>query len=151
MNFEFTKDRQLIDSCLKADHVWRMVTEDCNKHINRKLLFIPIDKFLWVKAENYGVIMVERMDNITCRVHLAFNKSVLGKADYVYPHLLAWLFKNTSYLSVEALIPSFNKLAGRLARLSGMRFIGNKRVSFLKNGVMHDQFLYEINRRDICF
>lgn len=150
MKFEFTKDHDLINSCLKADHVWRMSTDDAIARMNKKLIFIKIDKFMWVKAGDYGVFMVENIDNDTCRVHVALKRDAIGKAVDISRHAIRWLLDNTSYVNVEALIPSFNGLTLRLAKESGMQFVHSLNKSFVKHGKMYDQHLFRINRGMIC-
>lgn len=150
MKFEFTKDHDLINSCLKADHVWRMSTDDSMARMNRKLLFIKIDKFLWVKADDYGIFMFERIDDDACRIHVGLKRNAIGKADEISRKAIEWILKNTSYNNVEALIPSFNKLTLKLAEKVGMEFIHSLNKSFIKHGRLYDQYLFRINRGMIC-
>lgn len=144
MKFEFTKDIKLIHECLTSDHVWRMGTDDKLSLMSKLMFFVPLDKFLWVKVDDYGIFMLERYSDDTCRVHIALRKNAVGKSEEIGREGIKWLLANTSYKSIEALIPECNQHAVRLAKATGMEFIKNLRKSFMKYGELHDQYLFRI-------
>ena len=132
MKIEFTHDRDYIRKHLIQPHVWRCSTDDALAGLNPGLFFIPYDLFKWIKVDGYGIFMLERIDDDTCRAHVALNKDAIGSAVKVAKAAMQWFFDNTSYVSVEALIPANNRLAVRLARKSGMQFIKTLARSFKK-------------------
>jgi RimJ/RimL family protein N-acetyltransferase len=63
---------------------------------------------------------------------------------------IAWMFENTPCVKIVAGIPAYNHFALRLAKSSGMSLEGVNRKSFLKDGVLHDQIYFGINKEGPC-
>lgn len=150
MKIEFTQDHEYIRRHILQPHVWRASTDDALAGLNPGLFFIPYDLFRWIKVDGYGIFMLERIDDDTCRAHVALNKDAIGSAVKVSQAAMQWFFDNTSYKTLEALIPSNNRLAVRLARKSGMQFIKTLAKSYKKDGVLNDQHLFKLNKEALC-
>ena len=150
MKFEFTKDRDYIRKHLIQPHVWRMSTDDALAGLNSGLFFIPYESFTWVKADEYGILMLQKIDDDTVRMHIAFNKNCLGKSKEICERFYQWVFMNTSYKTIEALVPGFNHLVNKLIQKTGMRLIKTLAKSYKKYGLTHDQYLYSFNKEVIC-
>lgn len=73
-----------------------------------------------------------------------------GKAVEITKGALYWMFYNTKCFKIIAQVPVFNVLAKRLSERCGMTLIGVNTSSFLKDGVLYDQYLYGISKEEIC-
>ncbi len=150
MKYEFTTDADFITGCMTQPEVWRMGTDDNAIGINPKVFFVNPYGNLWLKCDEYGLLMCEPMPHDALKVHVAFLPTVKGKAVEVCKGAVDWLFNNTKVTNLVAEIPTYNTLAIRLAINSGMSTIGMSCKSFIKNEVYYDQYLFKIIRGDIC-
>ena len=101
-----------------------------------------------MNTEKTGVIMVTPMNSIACQVHTAALPELWGKASGFVKECIEWGFTNTRYLKITTFVPSFNKLALRLARNAGFEKEGIIRKSFLKNWELCDQIIYGLTKQD---
>lgn len=81
-------------------------------------------------------------------VHMSsLDKKYRGKATLISTAAFEFFFRNnTKVQKIIATIPVHNRLAIRLAKLSGMKLEGTITKSFLLDGVLEDQELYGISR-----
>lgn len=150
MILERTFDRQLITDCVTHEHVWRMSADDTP--LDRTFFFPPIplnDSIIWLQAGDYGVFMGQKMNHVTFEVHTILLPSARGKAQQIAIKAMQWLFDNTGCLRITTSVPAYNKLAARLAIKAGMTQFGVNHKSFQKDGVLHDQLLFGINKGDL--
>lgn len=148
--YEPTTDIEFITKCVTNPIVWRASTDDGMVNVEPELFFIPTDGKLWLRAGDYGLFMGEPRNAVTYEVHTMLLPEARGKAIEIAKGALYWVFYNTPCLKIITHVPSFNALARRLTERCGMRLIGNNTSSFLKDGVLHDQFIYGISKEDLC-
>ena len=148
--YEPTTDVEFITKCATNPIVWRASTDDGMANVNPDIFFVPTDGKLWLKAGDYGVFMGEPRNMITYEVHTLLLPEARGKAVEIATGALHWIFHNTPCLKITTNVPSFNVLARRLSEQCGMKLIGNNESSFLKDGVLYDQFIYGISKGDLC-
>ena len=148
--YEPTKDIEFITKCVTDPVVWRASTDDGMIGVNPDMFFVPTDGKLWLRAGDFGLFMGEPRNAITYEVHTMLLPEARGKAVDIAKGALHWVFYNTPCLKIITHVPSFNVLARRLSERCGMKFIGNNESSFLKDGVLYDQFIYGISKEDLC-
>lgn len=62
--------------------------------------------------------------------------------------MIEWIWLNTKAERLTTNVPAYNKLARRFAEAGGLVYIETKVASYLKGGVMHDEFILGVNRPD---
>lgn len=152
MKYELTEDQDFINQCLTLPALWRLGKDDGMSEVNPRLYFAPMgNRVVYVKAGDYGLLIGIPVNHISLDVHVALLPEARGKAVEICKGAMQWVFQNSRRISrLTASIPDYNKLAIRLARHSGMEFIGINRKSFLKNGVLYDQHMFGIGKEDVC-
>ena len=148
--YEPTTDVEFITKCVTNPIVWRASTDDGMVNVNPNMFFVPTDGNLWLRAGDYGLFMGEPRNMVTFEVHTMLLPEARGRAVEIATGALHWMFHNTPCLKIITHVPSFNALARRLSERCGMKLIGNNESSFLKDGVLYDQFIYGISKGDLC-
>lgn len=148
--YEPTKDIEFITKCVTEPVTWRACIDDGMVHVNPDMFFVPTDGKLWLRAGDYGLFMGEPRNSVTYEVHTMLLPEARGKAVDIAKGALHWMFYNTPCLKIITHVPSFNVLARRLSERCGMKLIGNNESSFLKGGVLYDQFIYGISKEELC-
>ena len=150
MKYELTDDSEFVTHCLTRPEMWRMGSDDGVIGINPNLFFAQKSNEIWLKAGEYGVLIFKPTNYISLEFHVALLPKAKGKAVEISKGAIKWIFENTRYLHVSASIPEYNRLAIRLGKKVGMEFIGINKGSFMKNGELHDQHLFGIQKEDVC-
>lgn len=149
MKLERTCDRKFITECVTNEHVWNASRDD--SLIEKEFFFPPInDSIIWLRAGDCGVFMGQKMNHVTYDVHTILLPRARGKAVSIAKDAIRWIFDNTECLRVTTSVPSYNRLAERLAIKSGMTRFGTNYKSFQKDGVLFDQLLFGISKEDLC-
>jgi RimJ/RimL family protein N-acetyltransferase len=150
MKYELTDDSELVTRCLTNPAIWRMGSDDSVIGINPDLFFAQKNNNVWLKAGDYGAFIGIPINHISLDVHVALLPDARGKAVEISRGAIEWMFMNTCYLHISASIPEYNKFAIRLAREVGMEFVGINKGAFMKNGKLHNQYLFGIKKEDVC-
>lgn len=150
ITYEPTTDSDFIHKCVTEPIVWRAGTDDSMTDIVPQWMFIPTDGKLWLRAGDYGLFMGEPRNGIMYEVHTMLLPHARGKAVDIAKGAMQWMFDNTKCLKIITHVPVFNVLAKRLAEHCRMKLIGINTSSFLKNGVLYDQYLYGITKEELC-
>lgn len=148
--FELTNDSEFVTRCLTSPAIWRMGSDDSVIGINPELFFAQKNNTIWLKVGDYGVFIGRPINHISLDVHVALLPDAKGKAAEISKGAIKWMFNNTQYLHMNASIPEYNKLAIRLAEKVGMEFIGINKGSFMKDGKLYNQYLFGIQKEDVC-
>lgn len=148
--YEPTTDIEFITKCVTDPVVWRASTDDGMIGVNPDVFFVPTDGKLWLRAGDYGLFMFEIRNFVTYEIHTLLLPHARGKSVEITKGALHWMFYNTPCLKIITHVPSFNALARRLSEKCGLQLIGNNTSSFLKDGILYDQFIYGIRKEDLC-
>jgi len=148
--YEPTQDIDFIHKCVTNPIVWRASVDHGMIDINPEIFFIQTDGKLWLRAGDYGLFMGEPRNSVMYEVHTMLLPHARGKAIEIAKGAIKWMFDNTRCLRLITSVPSFNVLAKRLSIQSGMKLIGNNEKSFLRDGILYDQYLYGISKEDVC-
>lgn len=150
MNFEITRDQEYIKYCLTHPYVWRNSYDDAMKNVDPELFFPPMNGMLYVRAGDYGLFVCDPRNSIMYEVHTMLLPLARGMAVDISRGAIEWVFENTKCLKLITSVPSYNVLAKRLSIKSGMKLIGNNEKSFLKDGILYDQYIYGLSKGDVC-
>ena len=149
MKFEITKNIEFITYCLTHPYVWKTRGDDM-KNVDPQLFFPPMDKIVYVRAGDYGLLVGLPVNEETLDVHLALLPNARGHALNICKEAIRWTFENLKVYRLVSTIPVMNKHAIKLAEKVGMEFIGIKEKSFIKNDYAHDQYLFSMNKEKLC-
>lgn len=154
IEFSITRDKNLIHSIVTDKDIWKRVTDD--SVTNPNLFFVSLEpRFVWVLVrdddEIMGLFLAEKRNHIMYEIHTMLLRSAYGNALHIAKEGLKWAFNNLlNCKRIITLVPSYNILADRLCRNTGLQFIGLNRGSYLYNGVMYDTKLYGISKEELC-
>lgn len=150
MKYEFTTDANFITWCMTLPEVWRMGTDDSAIGVDRRMFYVNPEGNFWLQCDKYGLLMCEPIPHDAFKLHVAFAANAKGKAVEIFKGAFEWLFTNTDVTNLVAEIPSYNKLAIKLAEKSGMLGVGMSYKTFKKADVLYDQYLFKISKGDVC-
>lgn len=95
--------------------------------------------------EVMGLFFFRKRNHILADVHVAILKEHRGKHAVTAARMaFSWIFEN-GFKKIQAYIPSFNKMAYHFAKMAGMRDEGRSIKSFMKCGILHDQFILGVS------
>lgn len=143
---EQTDDTDFIERCITHPKVW-MASKDDGAG-DPELFFLELDgKAIWLRAGDDGVFMLHPHNSVMWECHTMLLPSAYGRAVELGKEALQWAWDNTGIMRVITNVPAFNPLALRMAKRVGFEQYAVNPNSFLKDGVLHDQFVLGINRR----
>jgi RimJ/RimL family protein N-acetyltransferase len=100
----------------------------------------------WSGETFYGLLTFAPVNAITYQVHCCLLPESFGRTAEVLRAGFRWFWRQSGSQRVEARIPSFNRLALRLANKAGMMEMCEMKRSFLKHGKRWDEVLLAIDR-----
>lgn len=150
---ERTFDTKLIRSIMTQDDVWATVAEDGQKKDD----FIPfVESDCWLKMmlgnTCVGLFVFERLNKVLLDVHPAILPEYRGKiGHYAGVEHLRWIYENEpACQKIVASIPVIYKHVKLYANMLGYRNEGINRKSYMKNGILHDQWMLGITRNEMA-
>ncbi len=149
-----TFDAELIKSIITDDDIYPLCSDDASPPASD---YTPPDPnvvlFLLVVHEGVirGMFILVPKNGVTLEVHTCIKKSFRGKgAVLAATQMLKWVFSNTKARKVVTSIPSYNKPARAFAKMAGMTDEGINRQSFMKGGVLYNQWFMGITKEEVC-
>jgi RimJ/RimL family protein N-acetyltransferase len=144
-----TFDEQFIYDCVTHPSNWGMVTDD--GHSGYELFFPDLrDSNYWLRVESNGKILglfLATQKSIACyEVHSALLPEARGMSAELAKSAICWMFENTPCKRIIAWIPKYNELAGKMAIDAGLKLCGINKESFMKNGILHDEYLFGVSK-----
>jgi len=148
------KIEQITDIDAITEYVTKKVWEHASGDGIEESDFIPrTDPFcMWLKAETdeiCGIILVEVESSAAISIHpYTHDKS---KWYYMMKEFFKWYIKNSSdaMQKINAKVPTYNEGAYKLALKLGFVDEGKCRLSFPKNGKLHDQHILGITKNEV--
>lgn len=141
-------DQDFVNSVFKTPEIYKEISDDgCPSVENFEAP--PIEgaasyKFVigFVDGQRAAVFMVVPWNHITYEVHTLILPEYRGReAVEMCRAGFAFFFSNTEGRKVVTHVPVYNRAAYALAYRAGMRTEGINKKSFLKNGVVYDQYI----------
>lgn len=151
-----TGDAELVKAIITHPKIYPFVTEDGAPAPEvfsvRGLVDHPGIHFLAPIADDQvaGVFMVHSETPSIYVVHTCILPEFWGRAEEAGRELIRWVFQNTKCNKLVTYVPKDNRLAYRLAIAVGMQEQGCITESYMKNGVLIDQHVLGIGRRQVC-
>lgn len=149
--FERTDNLRLVRQIVTTPVVWKNSIDDGCPPAGE---FQPVDHpTVWYLLaydgdDLLGLLSYVPENLITWKVHCALLPSTWGRSAEVLAGSFQWIWEQTPCERIEARVPSFNRLALRLAVNAGMIQEGIAKDSFLHNGRRWNEVFFGINRGD---
>lgn len=146
-HFAFTRDLDLIRPAVCHETIYRNVVDD---NAGPAELFQPPEMCLyatvWQGDEYCGIFGLVPHNFVLAEIHTALMPNVWGDAAEVGRHFIAWVFETTKFQRLIGAIPEFNRMALRMAKLSGMTEYGVNPASYLKHGKLHSLIMVGVSK-----
>jgi RimJ/RimL family protein N-acetyltransferase len=145
-----TFDMHVVRNVMTHRRVYPHISDDGSVPADQ---FEPVDHeaivYLLARDEHspLGVFMLVPQNTVTYEVHTC----MLPRAWGYLAHSAAingtqWMFNHTTCTRIVTNVPSYNTLAKRFAEECGMKQFGLNPKSFLKNGVLYDQYMLGLSK-----
>ena len=148
MHIERTHDMAYVRGVITHPAIWPHVADDtCDRD-----QYVPTDddSIYWlmpVDGVPLGVFMVHPHSAVCFEVHTALLPHAWGgSANKAACALIEWVFSRTGCRKLITHVPAYNRRALAFAKRAGMVEEGNNRKSFLRDGVLMDQYLLGISK-----
>ena len=151
MNVERTFDTELIKGIMSRADMWDTVAEDGQDpddyapDVNGECWLL-----LTVDDKPIGAYCVHQRNAVTLEIHAQvlpeFRKEHSTESG---TKVLKWILDNTECQKVIAQIPAIYPNVKRFTESFGFQVEGENRMSYLKNGELHNQWLLGITREEI--
>lgn len=146
--FEQAKDMELVRQIVTTPAIFRAFSDDgCG----------PADKFqvpakcaYALARDEEGILLgcygLEPRNFISLDIHTCLLPIAWGRAGEITSAFRDWLWQNASAKRITTRVPTFNRLALKLALACGMIEFGRDVKSFQKHGRLYDEILLGISK-----
>ena len=97
-------------------------------------------------GEDVGYFLFHAQNSVTYESHVCFLPNKRNKTVRSGREAIQWMFANTDCRKLIASVPVDNELTYRYSKMVGFREEGLRRKSFLRDGVLHDQYMMGIEK-----
>jgi RimJ/RimL family protein N-acetyltransferase len=143
-----THDMPLVAAIMSHPAIWPHIHEDGLDEPAP----LDLDGFHWLLVDDgapAGVFLAHPRGAACWEVHTCLLPRTWGRnAAHAACMLLTHLFDIIGCDKVVTNVPAYNRAALRFAKSSGMRVEGTNTASFLRNGVLEDQIMLGITRKE---
>ena len=127
------------------DTIDDFVDPDGRYRIGESFINSPICYVL--SPNDFSVFVFVPVNGVTYEAHTAILPAGRGKKGIeAGKSVLSWMFTETRCLKIITWIPEINRSAGFFAKACGLLNEGINIKSFMKNGILYDQFLFGIRK-----
>ncbi|HEX2614711.1 MAG TPA: GNAT family protein [Nitrososphaera sp.] len=143
-----THDMQVVKQIMEHPRIWPHIHEDGITEASP----VDVEGIHWVLVSNpdpVGLFMAHARSKHCYEMHTCLTPAVWGESGNDAAQLfLLYMFTKTDCQKIVTNVPEYNKAALRFALRNGMRHEGNNRASYLKNGVLIDQYMLGITLKE---
>ncbi len=144
-------DVNVVDAVLKHPEVYPWISDDGSPLVDEftsSLLISNPEVFVLMPSDGV-VFILHPWNSITLEVHTNIVPEKRGREAITETmKAMAWVFKNTGCLKIVTHVPFFNRQAKIFALKCKMKHEGVNRQSFLKDGILYDQDILGITRKE---
>lgn len=140
---------------MKDDDVYSQIYDDYSKDSRNKNLgeeLLKNSSYIFLYPDKGCLFMLVPSSFVLMEVHTMIAKEARGKQAIINSFkAIDWLFTNSRCEKIITHVPDFNKPAKIFTRKLGFKKIGVNTKSFKRDGVLHDQTLYGLEKENyIC-
>ena len=156
MIIERTYDKELIERIATHPKIYKHGADDYSPSIEEYSAEVWVSNphcialVGWVEDNPVGAVLGHMRNGVTCEVHICVLPDYWSDSTLFAGDAVQWLFDNTGILKLVANIQANNMFAFKLARKVGFSLEGISRLSFLKNGILLDQYMFGLSKEDVC-
>lgn len=144
------EDIDFINSVFKHPEIYPYISDDGSPQNIEEFSVMPVflnPFFKFLIFESSAVFMLTAMNAITFEIHSMIWPAFRGKtAVEICRQGIEYVFANTNCKKLVTQIPVMNRAAYALAYKVGLRTEGVNKKSFLKNGILYDQYFMGITK-----
>lgn len=149
--FEQAKDLEMVREIVTTPAIFRSSSDDGSGPADA---FQLPSKFAYaIVRDHEGMLLgcygLEPRNFISLEIHTCLLPIARGRAEQITCAFRDWLWQNTSARRITTRVPSFNRLALKLALACGMIEFGRDVKSFQKHGNLYDEILLGISKESI--
>lgn len=138
--FERSYDWEKIRATMTHESIYRLLCDDSappakafQPNRDLQIWYIAVHKDgvylgLWVLVPENAILA----DVHTCLLPIAW-----GEASAAAKEMAVWIWGHTQFERLTTKVPSYNRLAVRLAKMGGMEWWGTNPASWRRNGTLH--------------
>lgn len=138
------EDAERVNAILRDPAVWAHIADDFSTDPDTfdAAPLLAVDALYILMPDENSVFIFNAWNTVCWEVHSNVLPASRGpKAVKLTSAVRDWMFQNTKCRKIVTHVPVFNRPALALAIRSGMVREGVNRLSFLKDGVLHDQII----------
>lgn len=140
----------IINNIIKDPDVYDMIYDDHSKESFKQNLgeaFLSNNQYVMLNPCKGCLFMLTPSTFTLFELHTMIRKEARGRnAINAARDATSWLFKNTTCEKIITHIPKYNKQAKVFARMCNFELIGINTKSFKRDGVLHDQYVYGLEK-----
>jgi RimJ/RimL family protein N-acetyltransferase len=150
MQFERTRDYELIAAIITHEKLWPWLTddfsparEDYRPAENEAIRYVLVSD----AGELLGMFIFIPESEVCWTIHTCLLPHAFGpRAAEAALGVVAWVWANSGCMRITTNVPKYNRLARRFALAAGMAEYGVNPKSYRKHGKLHDQALLGMSR-----
>lgn len=143
------EDMDLIKSILMDKAIYPHIIDDGCDEIHPKYSETMIWLVITENSQVCGAFMVHQHNRATWEIHTCLLPICWGKKAQKAAKLMSsWFFNQPFNLKLITHVPEMNKTAHMFSLRSGMMLEGVNRKSFLKDGILYDQYVLGMTKED---
>jgi RimJ/RimL family protein N-acetyltransferase len=147
-HFEQAKDLELVRQIVTTPAIFRA---SCDDGAGPAEQFQVPSRCAYALArdesgELLGCYGIEPHNLVSIEIHTCLLPTAWGRAEAITCAFREWLWQNTSAKRITTRVPSFNRLALKLAMACGMIEFGRDVKSFQKHEKLYDEILLGISK-----
>lgn len=151
MTFKRTADMGLVHKIVTTPNVYRASADDYSPLPDK---WVPVeDQNIWYilaydddPNNMMGLFALYPSSAIRAEIHTCLLPHARGQSVHFGQGVLQWIWRNTPFLRVVTQVPSFNRLALRMALNCGLQAFGEEPRCYMKDGELHDVLHLGVSR-----
>jgi len=158
ISFARTTDLSAVKRVVTTPEVWRRMVDDYapsreqwEPNAEQSIWYVEVfsDDFHELQIDRdvsqaeVGIISLFPQSPHWAEIHTTLLPVAWGRCVPIGKAFLAWCWENTPFTCLTTHIPSYNRLALRMAEQSGMHHAGLIHDSFKRGGKLHSQYILE--------
>jgi len=147
------EDIEFVEMVMNHSKIHKFITDDFTENIRLKLdniLRYQGQAFIYIipmEEEKMGFFLINQWNSICYEWHSAILPPFRGKKSVEAGKVaIGWVWENIPALKLVTHVPFYNRKAYAFARSLGGELEGINRRSFMKNGVLYDQYLFGLTK-----